>query len=61
MLFRSLMDAGTDYEELCKTCRYYDPEFRYTEKYSKKEAVMDYYLSLKYIESFERQFCDHEE
>lgn len=56
-----LMDAGMDYEELCKTCRYYDPEFRYTEKYSKKEAVMDYYLSLKYIESFERQFCDHEE
>lgn len=55
-----LMDAGTDYEKLCKTCRYYDPRFRYTEKYPEKEAVMDYYLSLKYIESFERQFCDYE-
>ena len=55
-----LMDEGTDYEGLCRDSRYYDPSFRYTEKYSKKEAVMDYYLSLKYIESFERQFCDDE-
>lgn len=53
-----LMDENINYEELCKKCKYYNPDFRYTQKYSKKEAVMDYYLTLQYIESFERQFCD---
>lgn len=54
---KALTDLQTDYEKLCKACMYYDPEFRYTEKYPREEAVLDYYLSLKYIESFERQFC----
>lgn len=53
-----LMDKGKDYEMLCKKSKYYDSTFRYTEKYPREESIMDYYLSLLFIESFERQFCD---
>lgn len=53
-----LIDKNKDYETLCKKSIYYDPAFRYTKKYPREESVVDYYLSLKYIESFERQFCD---
>ena len=53
-----LMDKGKDYEMLCKKSQYYDSAFRYTEKYPHEESIMDYYLSLLFIESFERQFCD---
>lgn len=53
-----LIDKRKDYEMLCKNSIYYDSTFRYTEKYPPDESVMDYYLSLQYIESFERQFCN---
>ena len=53
-----LMDKGKDYEMLCKKSKYYDSTFRFTEKYPRQESIMDYYLSLQFIESFERQFCD---
>lgn len=53
-----LMDEGKDYEMLCKKSKYYDSTFRFTGKYPRQESIMDYYLSLQFIESFERQFCD---
>jgi len=38
--------------------KYYSSSFRITGKYCKEEAIRDYYLSLLYLESFEKQFCD---
>ena len=54
----ALFDSKIDVEKGMRESRYYDPGFRITKKYPPNEALMDYYLSLKYIESFERQFCD---
>lgn len=50
--------STTALEKAIMNSKYYDPSFRITEKYSYDEALMDYWLSLKYIDSFERQFCD---
>lgn len=55
---RALFNSEIDVEKGIRESRYYDPNFRITQKYPPDEALMDYYLSLKYIESFERQFCD---
>lgn len=41
-----------------KKCKYYSEEFLLTQKYSHEEALRDYYLSLLFLESFEKQFCD---
>lgn len=56
-----LIDKSVDYETLCQDFAYYEPSFRYTKKYPREESIMDYYLSLRYIESFERQFCDEKQ
>ncbi len=50
--------SSTALENSIMDSKYYDSNFRLTEKYSYDESLMDYWLSLKYIESFERQFCD---
>ena len=55
---RKTVKEFIEYAKERKAILYYDPNFRITQKYPPDEALMDYYLSLKYIESFERQFCD---
>lgn len=52
-----LFNKGFDIETALKKCKYYDPKFEFTLRYSKEEAKKDYYLTLKYVESFEKQFC----
>ena len=52
----SLLDGNIS--KLLEKHKYYSPSFKITEKYSKEEAIRDYYLSLLYLESFEKQFCD---
>ena len=42
-----------------KKCKYYHPEFELAKRFKPAEAKKDYYLTLKYLESFERQFCDN--
>lgn len=54
----ALFEDGFDCEKELINCKFYSPNFRITGKYSYDEAVRDYYLTLKYIESFESQFCD---
>lgn len=54
----ALFDSDVDILENIKSCKYYSENFRITEKYPRDEALRDYYLSLLYIESFEKQFCD---
>ena len=56
----ALFEDGYDCKEKLKNCKFYDPFFRITQKYTPQEAEYDYYLSLLYLESFERQFCDYE-
>ena len=41
-----------------KKCKYYSEDFILTQKYNHEEALRDYYLSLLFLESFEKQFCD---
>lgn len=41
-----------------KRCKYYNPDFELAKRLKLAEAKKDYYLTLKYLESFERQFCD---
>lgn len=55
---KALFDPGFDIEKGIRESKYYDPDFRTTKRFPPGETFMDYYLSLKYIESFERQFCD---
>lgn len=38
-------------------CKYYSKNFMITQKYDYEENVRDYYLSLLFLESFEKQFC----
>lgn len=54
----ALFDSDVDILENIKSCKYYSEDFRITEKYPRDEALRDYYLSLLYIELFEKQFCD---
>lgn len=54
----ALFSPDDDILENIKRCKYYSEDFRITEKYPRNEALRDYYLSLLYIESFEKQFCD---
>ena len=56
----ALFEDGYDCKEKLKNCKFYDPFFRITQKYTPQEAEYDYYLSLLYLESFEMQFCDYE-
>lgn len=42
-----------------KKCKFYHPEFELAKRFKPAEAKKDYYLTLKYLESFERQFCDN--
>lgn len=53
-LFQKEFDCSKELEK----CKYYSTDFRLTGKYSYEEAIRDYYLSLLYLESFEKQFCD---
>lgn len=54
----SLFPEGFDCSTKLEESKYYSPDFKLTGKYSHEEAVRDYYLSLLYLESFEKQFCD---
>ena len=54
----SLFPEGFDCAAELSKRIYYSPDFMLTEKYDFDEAVRDYYLSLLYLESFEKQFCD---
>lgn len=54
----ALFEKPVNMSRMLEKCKYYDANYKLTQKYSKEESMMDYYLTLKYIESFERQFCD---
>ena len=54
----ALVDPSFDAISAAKKLRYYSDAFRITEKYERREAELDYFFSLKYLLSFERQFCD---
>lgn len=54
----SLFPEGFDCAAELSKRIYYSPDFMLTEKYDFDETVRDYYLSLLYLESFEKQFCD---
>ena len=53
----ALFDSSFDGLQAAKQMRYYSDSFHLSQKYEKREASLDYYLSLCYLESFERQFC----
>lgn len=52
-----LFPEGFDCEQEIQKRKYYSPDFMITRKFDHDEALRDYYLSLVYLESFERQFC----
>lgn len=54
----SLFPEGFDCSAKLEKRKYYSADFKLTGKYTHKEAVRDYYVSLLYLESFEKQFCD---
>ena len=54
----ALFDESFDAIGSAKKMKYYDNNFKLTEKYPHDEAAYDYYLTLLYLESFEKQFCD---
>lgn len=54
----SLVDPSFDCTAAVQRMKYYSKDFKITGKYERREAELDYYLSLRYLESFERQFCD---
>ncbi len=54
----SLFPEGYECSKELEKCKYYSSDFMLTGKYDHDEAVRDYYLSLLYLESFEKQFCD---
>ncbi len=53
----ALFEPDFDCGAAVKKCKYYSPDFMLTQKYPPDEAVRDYYLTLLFIESFEKQFC----
>ena len=55
----ALFEENENIAGLLHKNKFYDPNYRLTQKYSEEEAMMDYYLTLSYVESFERQFCDN--
>lgn len=54
----AMFSSVSKVEQMVTGAKFYDPCFRITGKYGRDEALIDYLLSLKFIESFERQFCD---
>ncbi len=54
----ALFEADFDCLKASEKSRFFDDEYRLTQKYGVKESIRDYYLSLCYLESFEKQFCD---
>ncbi len=55
---QALFFEDFDCSQKLEQCKYYSSNFKLTKKYGHEEAVKDYYLSLLYLESFEKQFCD---
>lgn len=53
----SLFNGGFDMDRALEKCKYYNRKFKLTRRYEPEEAKADYFLTLKYVESFERQFC----
>lgn len=54
----SLFPEGFDCSAELEKRKFYSADFKLTGKYDHQEAIRDYYLSLLYLESFEKQFCD---
>lgn len=54
----SLFPDGFDCSTKLEGRKYYSTDFKLTGKYSHEEAARDYYVSLLFLESFEKQFCD---
>lgn len=48
-----------DVDSSLRKCKYYHPGFELTNLFAEAEAKRNYYLTLKYLESFERQFCNN--
>lgn len=55
----SLFEEGFDVLSSAKKCKFYKADFMITQKFDREEAIRDYYVTLRYLESFERQFCDN--
>ncbi|MEE1086825.1 MAG: asparagine synthase-related protein [Schaedlerella sp.] len=54
----ALFENGADISGMMRRNPFYSEEFRITQKYPRKEAERDYYLTLKYVELFKKIFCD---
>lgn len=54
----ALFPEGLDCELEVRNCKYYSGDFMLTKKFDGGESLRDYYLSLLFLESFEKQFCD---
>lgn len=54
----ALFEGDFDCLKAAEKSRFFDEEYRLTQKYGIKESIRDYYLSLCYLESFEKQFCE---
>ena len=54
----TLFSDKFDCEREIQKCKYYSEKFMLTQKFDRDEALRDYYLSLLFLESFEKQFCN---
>lgn len=54
---QALFPDDFDCSKAITKCKYYSKDFILTQKYDREEAIRDYYLSLLFLESFEKQFC----
>ena len=53
----ALFPENFDINHEIKKCKYYSKDFMISKKYDQEESLRDYYLSLLFLESFEKQFC----
>lgn len=53
----ALFEEGTDVRREMRRSPFYSEDFRITQKYPREEAEKDYYLTLIYLETFQKLFC----
>lgn len=56
----SLFEERHDTLLSAKKCKFYKDDFIISKKFVREEAIRDYYVTLRFLESFESQFCDKE-
>lgn len=54
----ALFEEGYDVVGNMKKSPYYEADYHITQKYPREEAERDYYLTLAYVESFQKIFCN---